>query len=151
MRRTIARALRRRENPERVVVRAAHYIEPGEGAASFRRSGHLYRGMTQAEFEDTVGAGRGVMSKNLFSLEGEGTSLADDPEIAEDYANFGSTDPRRTGLPNYLVEIDPSGLDFVTINRQGYYYAFAPVPQDRVTRVWKMDPDGSDVVAEQIL
>lgn len=106
--------------------------------AKQRVPGRLYRGMTKAEYDDTVGAGRGVESTNRYSLQSEGTSFADDPESAESYVNFGRDDPRTTGVPTFLVEIDPAGLDFIERNRQGYFYAHKPVPQSHVTRVWRM-------------
>lgn len=112
--------------------------------AALARPGHAYRGMTAEEFAETVGAGRGVMSRQDFSVPGEGTSFGR-IEDAEDYANVGRSDPARTGQPTFLVEV---GLaDDLTPTRDGYFTAARPIPQERVTRVWRMEGRGEDVVA----
>lgn len=121
------------------------------------RVGHAYRGMTEVEYLATVGAGRGVRSRADWSVAGEGTSLAFDAGTAEDYANFGRTDPRKTGLPTYLVEVKLDAtppraplLQFpvpVVQTRDGYIKARDGIPQRQVRRVWRMAPQDGNVVA----
>lgn len=131
-----------------IVVRAGDWETP-EGADLIRRPGHVYRGMTGDEYYATIGSGSGVRSRRDFSLPSEGTSFSEDPKIAEDYANFGRTDPRKTGRPNYLVEVvnDPKLLSVDP--RDGYVKADAEVPRTHVTRVWRMEAskDGKHVIA----
>lgn len=152
MLRAVANAVRRASNPDAFVVRSARrWLDMNEGFRPLQQPGLLYRGMTRAEFDNTVGAGLGVQSTNAWSLPGEGTSLSDDIEVAEDYANTGSTDPRKTGLLTYVVEVDPEGLPFIERNRQGYYWAHDTIPQDRVTHIWEMRARGDEILAVQIL
>jgi hypothetical protein len=131
----------------RVLLRAAGEQSAARGDDAMRaltREGHAYRGMTAEEFEATVGSGRGVMSRNDFSLGGEGTSYAADFATAEDYANFGRTDPRKTGRPTYIAEVPAKGLER---NRQGYFYGREP---RQPTRVWRVVDDGGALKAELI-
>lgn len=122
-----------------LVMRDAGHQVATDAVGSLTQPGHFYRGMTEDEYNATVGAGRGVSSAQHFSTPGEGTSFADDAGTAESYANYGHTDPRQTGRPNYLVEV--RGGDGLNQSRDGYYKAAAPIPQDRITRVLQMGGD----------
>ena len=123
-------------------------VEAQAALAALQRTGHLYRGMTQAEWEATLGAGRGVQSRRDWSASSEGTKFADEVGSAESYANFGSTDPRKTGKPNYLVEVRQS--ERFKRDRQGYYDAFEEVPRSEITRAWIMYASGNEVLAREI-
>jgi hypothetical protein len=112
---------------------------------SFAQEGHLYRGMTQAEFENTVGSGRGIKSTGAHSHSSEGTSFTHEPEVAESYVNFGRDDPRKTGKPNYIVEV--RGQDGFYRDRDGYFKSKDEVSADRITRIWKMHDNDGEVVA----
>jgi hypothetical protein len=126
----------------------------GENVGSAEVSGitrpnSLYRGMTQSEYDATFGSGGGVGSRGDFSTLNEGTSFADDAGTAESYVNFGRDDPRKTGKPTYLVEID--GTNGAQRTPDGYYKAASTIGRDRVARVFEMTaaPDGS-IVARDI-
>jgi len=97
------------------------------------------------EYKATVGRGQPVQSSGAYSHASEGTNYAEDPETAEDYANFGRDDPRKSGKTTYLVEVKqpPSMKRW----RDGYLKTPDPVP---ATRVWKMYAEGGAVVAERI-
>ena len=120
----------------------SHLSAQADDAAlvALSRPGHAYRGMTDAEYRATVGAGRGVRSRGDWSLANEGTSFSDDIRIAEDYANFGRTDPRKTGEPTWLVEVESSPL---RRDSDGYLKAAGELPP---TRVWPMEARGEGVV-----
>ena len=136
------------EHTERgLVVRAG---EAGTDAvALLTRPGHAYRGMTAEEFNATVGQGRGIQSSQKWSLPNEGTSFAEDAPTAESYANFGRTDPRKTGEPTYLIEVERG--EGLKPGKDGYLKGANPITQSDVRRVWKMeaDPQGN-VVARQV-
>lgn len=102
--------------------------------------------MDEVEYAATLGAGEPVWSTGRYSLPSEGTNFAGDFPTAESYVNFGRDDPRKTGRPNYVVEIFPGDLD-IRRNRQGYYEAFEPVPLTQVTQVWRMEGRNGSVVA----
>jgi hypothetical protein len=132
---------------KRHVVRAQGIHSSEERIDTWKRPGHLYRGMTETEYEAHQQAGQ-IKSKNLYSLPGEGTNFTEDPASAESYINFGRDDPRRTGKPTYMIEIrhDPK---LEKVNRQGYYEAHAPVPIEHMTRVWRMVPEHDMIVATE--
>lgn len=103
---------------------------------------HFYRAMTHDEYEATIGAGKGIKSNQKFSVRNEGTSFAEDLPTAESYANFGRTDPRKTGKPTYLVEIN--GEDGLVRTKDGYLKAADEISKDRITNIIKMEnKDGS--------
>lgn len=118
--------------------------------ARLRRPGHVYRGMSEAEYLSTVARGRPVQSDARYCLPGEGTCFAENPADAESYANFGSDDPRMTGRSNYLVEaeIGPG----MTRHPDGYIKTPDPVPVSFVKRVWRMEAseDKSVVLAVRV-
>lgn len=126
-------------------------IRPGgwDAADGLTRAGFIYRGMTQVEYENTVGAGRPVKSTGAYSHPMEGTNFAEDFATAEDYVDVGRDDPRKTGRPNFVVEVDPRGFD-VRKNRQGYFEAFEPIPISAVTRVWQLQAQDDAIVAIQL-
>jgi hypothetical protein len=126
------------------------------------RPGHLYRGMTEVEYKATVGKRRGVRSRQDWSAEGEGTSFSLDFQTAEDYVNFGRTDPRKTGIPNYVVEVRvdnvkrgkyrsfPDGPGSAVLTPDGYVKVADPgIPQSQVTNVWRMEPRGDILFAKK--
>jgi hypothetical protein len=119
-----------------------------DAVESITRPGHLYRGMSAAEYSATVGKAGGVSSDLRNSLKGEGTNFSDHAADAESYANFGRDDPRKTGVANYLVEVK-AGAD-ITKKRDGYFHSLTPLPADRVTRVFKMAPQDGAIVASRI-
>lgn len=113
---------------------------------SMRRPGHFYRGMTNEEYEATVGRGMPVMSTGAYSYRSEGTSFAEDPEDAESYVNFGRDDPRITGRPTWLVEV--AQTPSMKRDRDGYTKSREPV--DTITRVWRMDGKKGKIVASEV-
>jgi hypothetical protein len=110
--------------------------------------GHAYRGMEAAEYNATIGAGQPVWSRRDYSHGSEGTKFGDDFGTAESYANFGRSDPRKTGHPNYVVEVDAGRL--TRDKRDGYLQASEPLPLDHVRRVWRIDPEDGSLVAVPI-
>ncbi len=115
--------------------------EVGEDLTALSRQGHVYRGMTKTEFDATVGSGNGIKSRGDYSHSSEGTSFAEDVPTAESYANYGHTDPRKTGTANYLIEAkrQPS----MSKARDGYFKTKEAVPDDQITRIWEMLPDNT--------
>jgi hypothetical protein len=110
----------------------------------------VWRGMTADEYEATVAQGQGVKSRGDFSHSSEGTQFSSHPADAEDYANFGRTDPRKTGRSTYCVEVDREGLRLKKAD--GYYETEvgASVPHHRIKRIWRFDPEGQDICAYRI-
>ena len=108
-----------------------------------------YRGMSEAEYKATVGAGKGIKSNLSSSIASvEGTNFSNTAQDAESYANYGKDDPRKTGVPNYLVEV--SAGDNIEVKPDGYYHARGEVPKSQITRVWKMEAQDGAVVAKLI-
>lgn len=108
-----------------------------------------WRGMEEAEYENTVGAGQGVRSRGDYSFSIEGTQFSDDPGDGEAYANAGRSDPRRTGRPTYLVEVSRAGL---SRKRDGYLETGRGegLPQERVKRVWRFTARDGAIVASRV-
>lgn len=131
-----------------IVIRPEGWGASNDALREWTKPGHLYRGMTGAEYEATVGAGKGVISRQDFSVRGEGTSFAEDAETAESYVNSGRDDPRVTGKANYLVEIRKT--EDIKRTRDGYYKSAKAVPMNQITRIWKMYARGGEVVAEEV-
>ncbi len=136
---------------EHTVMREAGQRVGSENVDKISRPGHFYRGMTEAEFKNTVGAGVGIKSNQAYSLHGEGTSLSDDAGDAESYVNFGRDDPRTAGRPTYLVEV--KGGDNIKLDkRDGYHKAQEVLPMSQITRVWEMrGNDKDEIVGKQII
>jgi len=107
----------------------------------------LWRGMEEAEYAATLGAGEPLQSRGDYSLSVEGTQFSDDPGTAEGYVNSGRSDPRRTGVPNYLVAVRG---DVGTRKPDGYYESHGAVPLTAVLGVWRMGVEGGSVVAERV-
>ena len=111
--------------------------------------GHVYRGMGEAEYHETVGAGKGVISNNSMSVKAvEGTSFGYEAATANSYVNNGFTDPRKTGRPTYIVEVNPG--DHITYNPVANYPQSKrniAVPQETVTRVFQFDKSGEDDIS----
>jgi hypothetical protein len=103
-----------------------------------------YRGMTEEEFNNTVLGAGGVESRGDYRFGTEGTNFAEKFEDAESYINFGRDDPRKTGKPTFIVEVDKQPLK---INRRGDYEAFEPVSP---TKVWKITPKDGELVAVEM-
>lgn len=102
-------------------------------------SGFVYRGMTAAEYSNTVGMGKPIQSTLDYSFDSEGTSFAEDPGTAEGYVNFGRDDPRKTGVPNYLVEVEET--ETMYRDQDGYIKDKKPVSLDNVHAVWEFTSD----------
>lgn len=133
-----------------MIIRPQGWDAPDyEATLSLNKPGFLYRGMTEDEYRATVGARQPIQSTGQYSFSSEGTNFADEFAIAEDYVDFGRDDPRKTGRPNFVVEIDPQELN-IQRNRQGYYEAFGPVPFSAVTRIWRLEPQKGALVAVEI-
>lgn len=127
------------------VIRPAGWKAANDVPSSWTRPGHLYRGMSDAEYKATVATGRGLQSDSRYCATGEGTCFDKDAASAEGYVDFGHTDPRQTGKPNYVVEIenDRSGT---RQDRDGYWKA-KTVPQNRVRRVWRIEAEDDTLIA----
>jgi hypothetical protein len=103
-----------------------------------------YRGMTEEEFNNTVLGAGGVESRGDYRFGTEGTNFAEKFEDAESYINFGRDDPRKTGKPTFIEEVDKQPLK---INRRGDYEAFEPVSP---TKVWKITSKDGELVATEM-
>lgn len=100
------------------------------------RPGHYYRSMTRAEYFATVAQKLGVKSRQDFSAPGEGTSFSDKASDAESYVNFGKDDPRKTGDPTYLIEVEgDAGMER---GKDGYMKVKDEIPYSRVTQIYEM-------------
>ena len=135
-----------RDDPE-TVIRPDGWRCANDVPQSWSRPGCLYRGMSEAEYRSTVGAGLPLKSDGRYCLAGEGTCFAEDATDAESYVNFGHTDPRISGKPNYLIEIEADSS--IKKDKDGYWKA-PTVSLDRIRRVWKMYARGSEIVALRI-
>jgi hypothetical protein len=65
---------------------------------------------------------------------------------AESYTNFGRTDPRKTGLPNYVIEIRRAALG-IKDARDGYPKTSKQIPVGRISRAWMIRPFGQRLLA----
>jgi len=139
---------------------------------SLKRKGHVYRGMEEKEFKATVGRRKDIQSCGMYSHSSEGTCFAYDPSTAEDYVNFGRSDPLKTGKPNFLIEVDyrdqitppgkpkpyvwdpqsekAEGPHLQEDKRDGYPKAPGPTPFKRITRIWAMVPEEGQIRLYQI-
>jgi hypothetical protein len=90
------------------------------------------------------GAKASSKSDERWSAPGEGTNFSDNAADAESYTNFGSTDPRKTKKPNYVVEVKKD--DSFKRWRDGYWKS-PEVPKTKITRAWKMVGEDGAVVA----
>ena len=133
-----------------MVLRPAGWQATSDAGSSFlqslRRPGVVFRGMTEAEYRATVGSGRPIWSTGEFSHSSEGTNFSRDAEGAESYVDFGRDDPRKTGRPNYLIEV--ARAPEMEDTRDGYVRS--PVPVSTVRRVWVLEPADGAVILRQI-
>lgn len=138
------------ENATRgVVMRNVGERAGTDALNALTQPGHLYRGMSAAEYSATIGSGGGIRSNLSASIaSAEGTNFASDAPTAESYANFGRDDPRTTGRPNYLVEVK-AGPD-ITSKPDGYFHSRTEVPAHRITRVWRMANEDGAVVGRRV-
>jgi hypothetical protein len=128
------------------VIRPKGWQAAVDNVDELSQPGHLYRGMTKEEYEATVNAGLGVKSRGDYSHATEGTNFAGKFSEAESYANYGRSDPRKTGKPNYVVEVVGDGIQ----QAKDGYYKTSGVDQDRITRVWELFDQDGEVVARQV-
>ena len=135
-----------------LVVRTEGVTDKAEKAVEDRKAitkpDSVYRGMTEEEFNNTIGKGLGVESRKDFSFGVEGTSFAEEFDSAESYVNYGRDDPRTTGKPTYLIEVKKG--DNLKRNRRGDYEAHEPIPFSQIERIWKMEGRGDDVIATEV-
>ncbi len=134
--------------PAPVVMREVGHEAATDAVSALTQPGHFYRGMTDAEYQATLGSGKGVVSRADFSVSGEGTSFTDDAGTAESYVNFGRDDPRKTGKPTYLVEV--AGNNGLKQDRDGYFKAQGEVGADRITRVIEMRAEDGKIVGRDV-
>jgi hypothetical protein len=102
--------------------------------------------MEHEEFHATLGAGKPIKSNERYCVPGEGTCFSDNAGDAESYPNFGRSDPRKTGKPNYVVEIRHQP-HIKQDRRDGYWKTQQSVHPKHVTRIWKTYPDGNKIMA----
>lgn len=112
-----------------------------------KRSGHFYRGIEEAEWEYIRSHGH-IKSIHKWCAPGEGTCFGTDIATAESYVDAGSTDPRKTGKPNYVIEVASDALKHDP--RDGYYKTLGDdveVPKSAITRAWKLVGEDGKVIA----
>jgi 8-oxo-dGTP pyrophosphatase MutT (NUDIX family) len=129
---------------KKIVMRPEGWDAASDDVATLTRSGHFYRGMTSEEYQATVGAGKGIMSRQDFSVTDEGTSWSKDLADSESYVNFGQSDPRKTGQPTYIIEI--KGQEGLNKSPDGYFKAPTEIPALRITRIITMRPEHGSIV-----
>lgn len=117
------------------------------------RANHIYRGMTEEEFNATVARGTGVHSRQDLSGAGsgeQGTAFSATAADAESFIDNGTTDPRLTGRPTYIVEI--AGHSGTKQHSSGTYTMRKGerMPASRISRVFKVTAVGNELVAEEI-
>jgi hypothetical protein len=112
--------------------------------ANKTRSGHFYRGIEEAEWKFIHARGF-IRSNQQWCVPGEGTCFANDIASAESYVDSGSTDPLKTGRPNYLIEVKSDALK--QDPRDGYFKTTLEVPKSTITRAWELVPEGDEIVA----
>ena len=113
---------------------------------NWTRPGHLYRGMTEVEFQAHRRAGY-IQSTGRYSHSSEGTNFDDSAESAISYVNFGRDDTRKTGRPNYVIEVKRNDALIPQDRRDYYFKAPDPIPWKLVTRAWKLVGENGAVVA----
>lgn len=130
-----------------ILLRTAERGDVVGALDAITRPDHYYRGMSAAEYEQAVARGY-FESDQRYCVPGEGTCFAPHAGDGESYANFGHTDPRKTGKPNFLVEVIAGGPGSpFKVDRHDGYPKAARVPLSLVTRVWRMEARGGDLVA----
>jgi hypothetical protein len=110
------------------------------------RRGHFYRGMSEAELVQAFSRGY-FESDQRYCVPGEGTCFSLDAADAASYTNFGRTDPRKTGTPNFIVEVEAAPS--IKIDRDGYPKV-KRLPVSYATRVWAVFARGQSLVLEEV-
>lgn len=116
------------------------------------RKKHVYRGMEPDEFNSTVAAGKGILSKNS-GTEQDGTSFvtSSNAGLASDYALYGDgelTSPRPLG---YVVEARRSGIhDSTAASDAGEAVSGVETPFSDVTRIWEVREINGQKVYKEI-
>lgn len=150
----VARMLRLASDPlHDIVIRPEGWGTTSDEAAEvldqMGRKGLAWRGMTSAEYQNTVGKGLGVQSRGDFSFAVEGTQFASHPADAESYVNFGRDDPRKSGKHTYLVGVRRTGMR----KKPDGYLETEPgvgVPDSDVVAVYEFYPQDGAVLARKL-
>jgi hypothetical protein len=109
----------------------------------------IFRGMTSDEYDATVGRQHAIWSTGRYSLPGEGTCFSFLAEDALGYVAFGCDDPRKTGRPVYVVEVDRPAT--ARVDRDGYVKTSVPVPFSSVRRVLTFTAGPQDTIVAREL
>lgn len=133
--------------PPPQMIRAVGHEAANNVVDAWTRVGYVYRGITEDEFLAHCHVGQ-IVSTGRYSLPGEGTTFSDDAAIAESAVNFGRDDPRRTGRPTFLLEVPVS--EHFQRAPDGYYKTHDRLPLEAVSRVWRMEDRGGEIVATEI-
>lgn len=133
---------------ESIVVRPEGWDAAVETVDGWKRAGHVYRGMEDEEYKATVAKGKAIKSIGRYSHPSEGTNFDDDPGGAESYVNFGRSDPRKTGKPNWMVEV--KRVESMKRGSDGYWKSSDPVPVSDVTRIWRFSARSGAVVSDEV-
>ncbi len=121
--------------------------EGREFLENMKKEGHAYRGMTSEEYNNTVAKGF-VKSRGDWSFEFEGTSFSERPGDGVSYANVGRTDPRKTGSPTYLIEVEVCcGMKR---DRDGYIKTKERVPLENIMAIYEMYPEDDTIRIKKI-
>jgi hypothetical protein len=117
-------------------------LSPGGNLTkSLQRKGFVYRGMTEEEYEATVGKTGMVQSRGDYSFPEEGTVFSDQIGEAENFVNSGRTDPSKTGRNTYIVEVSLSDSPNLTRSPEGYFKSGkSNRPVGPVRRAWQVSP-----------
>jgi hypothetical protein len=124
--------------------RTTSYAPTFDDFASKTRRNHFYRGIEEAEWASIHERGF-IRSNQKWCVPGEGTCFASDIASAESYVDSGSTDPLKTGRPNYLIEVKSDALR--QDPRDGYFKTTLDIPLSAITRAWKLAPEDGKIVA----
>jgi hypothetical protein len=111
-----------------------HKLKKGE------RPQTVFRGMTAPE-HDYIRDNGHILSNQRYCVPGEGTCFAADHDSAEDYVNFGHTNPISTQKPTYVMEVE--NRPDINQDRDGYWKTQKPVPAASIRSVSRYNPDGS--------
>jgi hypothetical protein len=111
---------------------------PRQAPVPLNAPNRAYRGISGDELDYIVRNGK-ISSDMRYSLKHEGTSYSKDFQTAEDYTNFGRTNPEKTGKPNYVVEVERTPQILDNPDGDGYLKARpgSDVPASAIKRVWK--------------
>lgn len=144
-----------RSNPQSIPnpVYPSGWLVPSEEAVAWLAAqvtnDTIFRGMTSDEYDATVGRQRAIWSTGRYSLPGEGTCFSFLAEDALGYVAFGCDDPRKTGRPVYVVEVNRPAT--ARVDRDGYVKTNAPVPFSSVRRVLVFTAGPQDTIVAREL